>query len=163
MTTKVPPQLINRPVVELSYRPASGSNTIAFTAGGWRTVNLDTKPLDGIGVTLSSNQVTGVPAGTYCVLHAKVQNYGGNGQALRLYDVTGAAELCRGTSSYHDGGTRYVGDDPQIIGATFTLAAASTLELQIYPNSSGTTASALGIPTEGSAEKFHELILEKVA
>lgn len=162
MTTKTKfPVRESHPMLHVRYSPASGSNMIAFVLGAWRTANPDTIVKNDLGAGLTSNQITGVPAGTYRIVGAHVSVYGGAGQAIRLYNVTGAAELVRETSAYHDSASRNVGDGARLHGGHFTLAATSTLELQFYTVTANTIASALGI-SAGINEIFHELIFERV-
>src|SRR5690606_7858669 len=78
-------------------RKASGVNGGTFTAGAWRTRDLNTKLYDPGGfVTLASNQI-GLGAGRYRV-SASAPATACQSHATRLYNVTTAATVLVGTT-----------------------------------------------------------------
>ena len=152
------------PILHVRHELASGSNSIGYTGGAWRTINLSSPPkqntVDG-GIAVASNQITGVPAGKYRMLGANIFVYGAGASLraiMRLYNVTAAAELLRGAMKFFDG-TRQFGDSPELQVGEFDLAATSTLEFQIYAsNSLGTTNGA----NEGGNEVFFDAAFERI-
>jgi hypothetical protein len=101
-----------------------------FTAGAWRTRDLNTVRYNGIpGASLTSNQIT-LPAGTYRVRAAapvsRVQAH-----MAKLRNITAGADILLGTSGFAElAGSAYT--VPSEILGTFTLAVSSVLEIQHY-------------------------------
>lgn len=103
---------------------AQGTAAGGFTAGDWRQRVLNTSLRNTItGASLAANRVT-LPAGTYRA-RASAPAFAAQQHVTRLYDITGDAELLRGTSAYSVGSQT----DSQIDGV-FTLTEASLVELQ---------------------------------
>jgi len=115
-----------------------------FTAGAWRTRDLNTTEYNNIsGASLNSNRIT-LPAGTYR-LRATAPAVGCNMHVTRLQNITAESTILLGTSEYTsaDG----VCTRSSICGI-FTLTASSALEIQHYCSSTGTFGKASNITTE---------------
>lgn len=98
-----------------------------FTSGAWRTRVLNTEQADsGNHATLSSNRIT-LDAGDYVML-ARLPVKGVSRNQGRLYNVTDAAVLIIGTSSWNPD-TDSSADSVMIMGK-FTIAASKALEIQ---------------------------------
>ena len=107
---------------------ANGTNGGGFTAGAWRTRDLNTVKRNNItGSSLSANQIT-LPAGDYEVW-AYAPAYSVNEHKLRLRDVTNSVTLAVSSSAYAIAGTSDF-TTPAILVGAFTLAGTATLELQ---------------------------------
>lgn len=85
---------------------ASGTDGGTFTSGDWRTRDLNTKLVDEIGITLSSNQFT-LSAGTYRLRASAPAKGGVIRHTTRLYNITddevalsGTAELLVNTGNH---------------------------------------------------------------
>ena len=112
----------------LHVRDEKAQNTDGgtFTAGAWRTRDLNTSKTNTIGgASLAANQVT-LPAGTYwCEIKVPAHNV--DQHQARLYNVTGAAVLVIGTSESTS--TSLIQTSSWIRGR-FTLTASSALEVR---------------------------------
>jgi len=140
---------------------APGTDGGTFTLGAWRTRDLNTIIVNEIaGASLSANQVT-LPAGTYRV-YARAPAASAGRILSRLYDVTGAAELLKGSNTRTaTSGTEMV--DSIIVGQ-FVLGVTSVIELQHQSNATQTdtgfgAASNIG----GEGEVYSAIEFLKVA
>ncbi len=139
---------------------ASGVNAGTFTSGAWRTRLLNTEVFDEIGITLASNQLTGVPAGDYefwasCPV-ISVANH-----QCRLRNITGVATILEGESTFADVAGN--GTEHSVLHGRFTLAVASTIELQ-HICTTTKAANGFGNATALAAgEVYSSIRLRKVA
>jgi len=86
-------------VAVLVDEKAQNTSGGTFTAGDWRTRDLNTEVSDPDGIaTISSNQFT-LGAGTY-LIYWECPAYAVDRHQSRLFDVTGTSEVEVGTSSY---------------------------------------------------------------
>lgn len=76
---------------------SSGTDGGSFTSGDWKTRDLTVKPVDEIGVTLSSNQFT-LPPGKYLIESSAPGKGGLIRHQARLYNVTEDEVTASGTS-----------------------------------------------------------------
>lgn len=113
---------------------SSGTDGGTFTAGDWRTRDINTTVTNEItGASLASNQIT-LPAGTYYI-EARSPVYSG-GSALsnhqaRLRDITGSSDLLLGSSEIVIQGAASTGSSGRsYISGRFTLSVESDLEIQ---------------------------------
>lgn len=106
---------------------ASGTAGGTFTSGAYQTRTLNTTRYNGLGASLSSNQIT-LPAGTY-IIDAQCPAYEVNGHRARLQNVTGGTTLLLGSNQYADSGA---GNNVMCsrIAGRITVAASQALELQ---------------------------------
>lgn len=115
------------PMLRVEDQKAAGTDGGTFTAGAWQTRVLNTVMVNQIaGASLASNQIT-LPAGTYEVV-ADAPGFGCERHRLKLYNVTDAADILYGTSSYS--GSAIHADSRSAIAGVFILAAQKVLEVQ---------------------------------
>lgn len=108
---------------------AAGSLGGTFTAGAWRTRDLNTVLVNTIpSASVSSNQIH-LPAGTYDV-QASAPAYQVQDHFTQLYDVTHGVQLVPGSAEY--AGTSVGVAIRSLVAGRFTLAAAAVVELQHY-------------------------------
>lgn len=144
-------------------RDAEASTTPGgtFTAGSWvaRSFNTEIDPANLL--TLGSGINITVIAGTY-LCFASAPAWKCDAHQVRLYNVTGTAELCSGSVSFSDSTTPSQ-TESRIVSMPFTLAADSVLQLQ---HQCGTTSSTsgLGHPASfsGTEEVYAQFALIKV-
>ena len=113
-----------------------GSSTSA--ANGWQTCVINTTKTNEISATVNTNRVT-LQAGTYYTDFSlpSVQNGGsGNFWKLRLRNITSGSTLIVTPTFSWTGAGSTGGAWPLTGSGRFTLAGATTLELQWYSNSS---------------------------
>jgi hypothetical protein len=148
------------PVLYVRDEKSAGVAGGTFTAGAWRTRDLNTVKTNTIaGASLGSNQIT-LPAGTYEVLGG-AQAYAVDFHKTRLQDVTNTVTLIVGSPAYH--GTSGVASGPSQIMGRFTLSGVTAIELQ-HQCSSTFATSGLGLASGFSLiEVYSEIRVEKVA
>lgn len=157
---------VTRPRIVVQQQLAAGSPGGAGSAG-WNTRALNTLVVNTIaGVTLSSNDLVDVPAGTYLVW-AWAPAFKCDAHRLRLRNITDGATLVLGSIAYS-----YSAQDPQVhavLMGQFTIAAAKTIRLQHFiqnpptaPNDIYCFGSESG-PADTEVGVFAQMILERVA
>lgn len=105
---------------------SNGTNGGTFTAGARRTRVLNTKVVDEIGITLSSNQFT-LPAGTYIVRGHAPALQGGRHKAW-LRNITDSSDTIIGTAD--DNTQCFANSSTSFLRGKFTLVATKTFEIQ---------------------------------
>lgn len=114
----------------VSYRDKKTGATQGgtFTSGSWQTRTLnEVSEVNGIGSTLSSNEVT-LPAGTYLAQWSAPAFYT-YGHQTRLYNVTDATVVGYGSTEFVDvAGTGY--QTRSIGSAVFTLSSSKALRIE---------------------------------
>lgn len=147
------------PITIISEIQASGTAGGGFTSGAWRTRVLNTKNIDPIGVTLSSNQFT-LPAGTYH-LAAKCPANLVNYHKSQLQNITDGTSILVGTSEYASSSSG--GYNSSFVNGVFTISSSKTFEIQHYCS---TTRSADGFgyasSIAGASEVYTQVIITKV-
>ena len=128
-----------------------GTDGGTFTAGAWRTRDLNTELIDADGiVSISSNQFT-LQAGTYFV-EASAPAYKTNRHMIQLYQTSGSAtNIQEGTSMYASAGG--AGFNVAHLFARVTISGATTYEIRHYAESTETTFG-FGIGTDLSTEIY---------
>lgn len=110
---------------------AQGTSGGTFTAGAWRTRDLNTEVDDTGGyASIGSNQIT-LLAGTYRV-HIQAPAYFCARHQARLYSITDSALVLTGSSGY-SGSVSNIADGStvfSIIDGRFTLSGTKVLEVQ---------------------------------
>lgn len=148
-----------RPLLHVRDEKSSGTNGGTFTAGAWRTHDLNTVATNEIGgAGLASNQIT-LPAGDY-EIYAWGIGRAVNQFKYKLYDVTNAADLLIGSNGYIDSGVP--GQAPSVVAGRISLAAATAIELQ---GRCTVTASGGGFGQSAAysvAEVYAEILIWKV-
>ena len=128
-----------------------GTDGGTFTAGAWRTRDLNTELIDADGiVSISSNQFT-LQAGSYFI-EALVPAYKTNRHMIQLYQTSGSAtNIQEGTSMYAV--NSYQGFNVAHLFARVTISGATTYEIRHYAESTVSTYG-LGIGTDLSTEIY---------
>ena len=137
--------------VHLQERRAAGTTGPIYTAGDWRTAEVNTEAFDnGDNCTAPSSDSWVLSDGTYKVDIFMAVRSGSTPEArLRLYNTTGAAVVMLGMSQeLHN----TANDGTTILHAHgfFTIAASQTMELQVYPVSTD-------LATGGTGPKAHNI------
>lgn len=139
----------------------SGTNGGTFTAGAWRTRDINTEVSDDGNVcSIASNQIT-LAAGTY-VVEASAGGKQCSAHRARLQNITASVTLAIGTNEGN--GTGEFTLTRSIIQGKFTLAVTSVLEIQHWGTSTKTTdgfGGAMGIA--GATEIYAVAQFTKVA
>jgi len=105
----------------------TSANLGSFTAGDWRTRDINTKVADPDSiVTLSSNQFT-LQAGTYLIRYSQT-GYAVNRLAVRLRNITDTSTAGFGEAAYYNAGQGNVWSTSGI--ARVVISGAKTFELQ---------------------------------
>jgi hypothetical protein len=140
---------------------SSGTDGGTFTAGAWRTRDLNTEISDADGiVSISSNRFT-LQAGTYTI------EWSAPGHRMarmrsKLKNITTGTDVEYGISAYNHAG--YYNTTLAIGMATLTIASASAFEIQHWTS---TTVSGDGLGVGGGAngggvvEKFTMVTIHK--
>jgi len=122
--------------VKVSDVKAYSTHGGTFTAGAWRTRDINTEDNDDYGVcSIASNQIT-LQAGTY-IVDVVAPAYQTDRSVVRLYNVTAGAEIMRGTA-----GRAATTDTTQILDTVkgqFTIATTSVIEIQHRSSATATT------------------------
>ena len=151
-------------VAVICDQKASGTNGGTFTAGAWRTRDLNTEITDADGiVSISSNQFT-LQAGTYTI-SATAVSYKSAEVRLKLQNITDATAASTGTSHFFSDAHALVGfsDLPPFV---VTIGSAKAFELQHWCNSSTSTNGfgwGLGAPGGSVVEKLATVVIHKHA
>jgi hypothetical protein len=100
-----------------------------FTAGAWRTRDLNTIQWDpdSLVVSLSANQFVLVAGTYYCRVHCPA--YSTSTQRARIYNVTDAAQVVIAGSGQHNWTSGGVSGESWILNR-FTIAASKTLRIE---------------------------------
>lgn len=149
-------------LVVLQEQQASGTSQnagVAYVVGAWRTGIINQKPVDtGAICTLAANQFS-LPAGSFTLVGFACVNGGGgqtNNGRLRLRNITAGTTVVEGTNTVSLN-TLTAG-----IVAQFTVAGATTFELQVFPTTNGATVAA-GALTTGDVEIYLSLEIRQYA
>jgi len=149
--------LLDFPYAKLTDVKTSG------TAGGtpaalvWNTRDLNTKVVDGIGITLASNQFT-LPAGTYKI-DATCTAVGGGISRSKLYSITAAADVLVGETTYSNNNSANI---QARTDGYFTITASTVFEMRHYV---GVNTGTLGVASNiaGYSETYSAVRLWKIA
>lgn len=136
----------------------TGTNGGTFSAGAWRTRNLNTIQFDNIGISILNYQFI-LPAGTYEVF-ASLPGYLVGNHKGRLQDITNGVTLLLGTNETVNP-TNYAHTTRSIISGVFTIASTTTLEVQHYSSNTGSFGQASAIA--GVNELYAQIHIRKVA
>ena len=127
---------------------ASNADAGAFTAGAWRTRDLNTEISDADSiVSISSNQFT-LQAGSYLIKWS-APAYRVNSHQTRLYNVTTSANVQHGSNSYTNTSDL---STPQSTGvARITLSGSTVFEIQ-HRSYSTKTVNGFGVGSSGGVD-----------
>jgi hypothetical protein len=150
---------VTLPFAEFQEQRASGTAGSSLTVSTWSVRPLNATVAASIaGVSLSGNQITGIPAGNYCAFAVGGLNIsGGPAQGrFRLRNITLSANEVLGPEIGI--GTGLTGEGS--VQGCFTLSGTTTLEFDTYFNANvGTTGTAV---STGDLEIYSDVILQKI-
>lgn len=139
---------------------SAGVNGGTFTAGAWRTRDVNTVKTNEIsGASLSSNQIT-LPAGTYFIM-ASAPAYNLSIHKAKLRNVTDGSDVIIGTSEYNVS-TVQVQTRSFVLGR-FTIAASKAFEIQHYASVTISTTGFGWASNFSVVEVYTEVFIWKVA
>lgn len=114
--------------INIQDQKASGTNGGTFTAGAWRTRDLNTIVVDETGlVSVGTNQIT-LPAGTYRIV-VSCPALQVNRNLVRLQNITDAITLLFGQNAF-SGASPDNTSVLAILRGKFTITATKTIEVQ---------------------------------
>ena len=129
------------PYVKLSDAKASGTNGGSSLATTWNIRDLNTEDIDTHGIcSLATNQFT-LPPGTYRI-NASAPTYKANASAIKLYNITDAADEFIGENGYAAAANAI--HSLVLLKGEFTITATKTFELRHYTNAANAT-TGLGV------------------
>lgn len=147
-------------LVHVREEQTTGTNGGTFTAGARRTRALNTVKTNEIsGVSLASNEITGLPAGTYYAEFSCTCAEVANHRSI-LRNVTASSDLLLGTSQYSDTSINNV--DMSRGCGRFTLSATSTVSLQHICSSTRASIGFGFAANLGVTEVYSELLIWKL-
>lgn len=130
-----------------------------FTAGAFRTRDLNTVKTNTIaGASLASNQIT-LPAGTY-FMQGYPTAFRTNGNISRIYNVTDSTEVALGQNN--TSGDTFTSQSPSNVTCIVTITGTKVFELQ---HKCQTTAATIGFGIRaecGTTEIYSEILIWKV-
>ena len=140
------------PYVLVSDTKAQNAAGGTFTAGAWRTRDINTEDVDtGNLCSVAANQIT-LDAGTYRFRIACPAYDVGRHQA-RLYNITGSSVIKDGASMFSSAGTPASVDVSLIVGRV-TLAVQTVLEIQHRCETTSGSVSGFGVACNFAAETY---------
>jgi hypothetical protein len=124
--------------VKVSDVKAQNTSGGTFTAGAWRTRDINTEDTDTAGIcAIASNQIT-LQAGTYdCLIFCPVGESVNTHQS-RLYNITDGAATLIGQVGFTTSAGGYSGS-VSIISGRFTITAQKVFEIQHYCSATAST------------------------
>jgi len=115
-----------------AYNAAGG----IFTAGAWRTRDINTEDSDISSIcTIASNQITLQPGTYVCSISAPALSP--DRHTIRLYNITDSAITLTGQTAYNYSAANY-SQNHSFINGKFTIAVATTFEVQHYGQTTAT-------------------------
>jgi hypothetical protein len=147
-----------KPLMHLQDQKAAGASGGTFTAGAWRTRDINTVVTNNILGALNANQITLVP-GNYRI-EATVPGYACGQHKACLYNVTAGAIQMLGTMEYNN----VAASNRSIITGDFTIAATSAFEIRHYGSiSRATDGFGYGVATlDGSTNVFTDVRIWRI-
>lgn len=149
-------------ITTATFRDEKSSGTAGgtFTAGAWRTRDLNASQFNSItGATLISNQIT-LLAGTYTI-YLTAPCYDVGHQQARFYNITDSAAAVLGVSNYTRNGATATSSYGLAAG-TFTIAGTKVFEVQHRCDVTG-TSNGFGVEVSWGTEIYASVTIEKVA
>jgi hypothetical protein len=144
--------------IQIQYHRTQGTAGGTFTSGAWRTRPLDTIEADiGDNCSLASNQIT-LEAGTY-YFTAWATVYAVNRHMLKLYNVTDAVDIKKGSSNMAH--PSYGGVDKALLSGIFTIGAGKALELR-HKCITTNNGDGMGLETNLDEETYANIEFFKV-
>lgn len=158
-TALQPSDSIRNPIMHVQHRTSSGVNAGTFSAGAWRTRELNTVIANTIaGASLAGDQIT-LPAGTYIVRgHAPAASV--DRHQARLYCVSVSAIYITGSSELAQDTTPTV--TRSVFEGEITIPAPRTFEVQ-HRCTVSRSSDGLGKAAGFGTEVYTHVFIEKVA
>lgn len=148
------------PLLHVRDEQASGANAGTFTSGAWQVRPLQTIVTNELGVTLASNVITGLPAGTYEV-EASAPAHLTEFHKARLYDVTGSAVLVTGTNARTSSAASAI--SMSVVRGRFTLSATSDVRLEHRCLTTRATDGFGVAMSFGVVEVYAEVLIRRIS
>ena len=151
---------VSQQIMHVRDEKPSGTNGGTFTAGAWRTRDLNTVATNTIpGASLNNNQIT-LPPGQY-VLSARAPTRSTGESAAQIVNATSGVVLLSGASVITN--TSYVASVESAVWGVLTLPVTTTLSLQHYCKNTMAT-NGFGHPTAiaGKNEVYAEVIIRRL-
>lgn len=145
-------------VLIVEERQVSGTAGGTFSANAWRTRALSTVVTNQItGASLANNRIT-LPAGTY-MIQAEAVAYKVDSHAVRLQNITSAAEIAVGVAASSDNldGTTSTSN----VWARVVLGTTSRIELQ-HRCTNTQALDGFGVATSFGVERYARVCVWKV-
>jgi hypothetical protein len=147
-------------LLHVRFQGTAGTNGGSSTSGSFQRRPLNTVITNEIsGTALTSNQITGLPAGTY-FCDGSFITVQSNQSQHKLVDATHTTDLVIGQVNYHPSGQGSNWAD--LVKGRFILSATSTVEID-YRVTSGFATVGLGQPASWGTEVFADLMIWKIS
>lgn len=148
------------PTATFRDEKSSGNAGGTFTAGAWRTRDLNITQFNNItSASLASNQIT-LPAGTFNV-YVTAPCFDVGHQQARFYNITDSAEAVLGVSNYTRNGATATSSYGLAAG-TFTITGSKVFEVQHRCDVTG-TSNGFGVEVSWGTEVYATVTIVKVA
>lgn len=154
----LPISLVDR-IVHIRDEKPSGTNGGTFSAGAWRTRDLNVIAYDAGGhASLSANQIT-LAAGTY-LIDAYATCYHVRKHQLKLKNISNDTDLLLGGTGNASGDTGLDANQANIMGV-FILGTESIIELQ-HSSTSSQSNTGFGPAASFGTEVYTDIIFTKL-
>lgn len=140
-----------------------------ISGSSWTQRTLNTTVINTIsGVALSSNQLTGVPAGTYEVFaYASISEGSGSGgqmgHKIRIRNITDGATVATGIFAEGTAQSTFFEAITGTLQGIFTLSGTKTLELDSWATTNSPAINGGIAASSGDVEVYSDVILRKIA
>jgi hypothetical protein len=149
--------------VKFRYEQPAGTAGGTATSGSWFVYPLNNTLENTLtGVSLVSNQITGVPAGSYMIF-AHVTGYTVDAFQCRLRNITESVTEVKGTTGWANAGAGM--NVQSFLVGRFSVGTTATLELQMRVETTRST-NGLGRPVPAGWDEdnvYGELLLLRIA
>lgn len=147
------------PIAVYEHQATSGTDGGATTGDStWRDFTLNTEIYDDIGCSVASNAIT-IPPGTYIITGWHEYVNGGNRDAVRLRDTTGAATLARKNVGAEPGNIISVVTNLKTSPVVFSVSSA--IKIQYFGTNSYANGQGLAV-TSGEVEVYGQVYIMKI-
>jgi len=152
-------------IASVSYQEALNADADLYTAGAWRTIDINAEEFDPDGiVSVGSSRFT-LGAGTYLVRAVSLEYGGGTGvlrqYRLRFYDVTGAAGVTpQGLNTAAESSMPYCLLTGLLIP---TVTTAYELQIQLDADGSGARDQGSLFPGLVDIERYAQIDIRQIA
>lgn len=151
---------VSQQILHVRDEKAANVQGGTFTAGAYRTRDLNTVRTNTIpGASLANNQIT-LPAGEY-IIDASAPAYSVGNNHAALYNVTDSAWITIGSSEYSYATLPTV-TTRSIVKAHVQITKPTSYELRHYAAATGPT-NGLGVPNPVANSVFSDVIIRRLA